>query len=347
MLEDFLPLVTKPARYINTEINAVHKDLTKVRTKVCLLFPDTYEVGMSHLGLRILYHILNSRHDTACERVFSPWPDYEEQLRARKRPLTSLESNVPLTQFDIIGVTLQYELSYTNVLTALDLAGIPLRSRDRNNDHPVVIAGGPCAVNPAPLADFIDVFFIGEAEEAVHQIIELKQEHTDRQQYLEAMSKRPGFHVPALGMSPVRRQYVRSIESVPYPDRPVLPLMKPVHDRVAVEVARGCIRGCRFCQAGIIYRPYRERSADRIKNILHESLLCTGYEELSLASLSSGDYSDIRPLVVGLMDTYRDKHVSVSLPSLRVGTLTPDMIEAIATDIDSAFAQIQLRQEPR
>jgi radical SAM-linked protein len=337
MLEDFLPLVTKPARYINTEINAVHKDLTKVRTKVCLFFPDVYEVGMSHLGLRILYHILNSREDTACERTFSPWTDYEEKLRARGRLLTSLESNIPLQEFDIIGVTLQYELSYTNVLTGLSLAGIPLRSKDRRDGHPLIIAGGPCAVNPEPLADFIDVFYIGEAEEAVHEIIELKQQHADRDRFFEAISARSGFYVPTLGKSPVRRRYIKDLESAPYPDKPILPLMKPIHDRVTVEVARGCIRGCRFCQAGIIYRPYRERSTERIKNILHESLLCTGYEELSLASLSSGDYSGIQPLIVELLDTYRDSRISVSLPSLRVGTLTPNMIEAIASTRKTGF----------
>ena len=309
MLEDFLPLVAKPARYINNEINSTRKDLSKVRTTICLFFPDTYEIGMSHLGLRILYHILNSRQDTACERVFSPWHDYEKKLRAAGRPLTSLESNIPLAQFDIIGITLQYELSYSNILAGLELARIPLRSAERTDAHPVIVAGGPCAVNPGPLSDFIDVFFIGEAEEAIHELVELKQAHADRRKFLEAVSKRDGFFIPALGRTMVRRRYLKSIESAPYPDRPMLPLMKPVHDRVTVEVARGCIRGCRFCQAGIIYRPFRERSPERVKNILQESLACTGYEELSLASLSSGDYSAIQPLVVELMEKYRDGRI--------------------------------------
>ncbi len=330
MLEDFLPLVTKPARYINTEVNSVHKDLTKVRTKVCLFFPDTYEVGMSHLGLRILYHILNSREDTACERVFSPWVDYEQRLSTAGRPLTSLESNLPLIQFDIIGITLQYELSYTNILAGLDLARIPLRSSDRTDSHPVVIAGGPCAVNPEPLADFIDVFFIGEAEESVHEIVELRQRHRTREAYLKALAQHEGFCVPVLGQIPVRRRLIRDLESAAYPERPILPLMRPVHDRAAVEVARGCIRGCRFCQAGIIYRPYRERSAGRVKTLLHTSLSCTGYDELSLASLSSGDYSDIQPLVRDLVNRYRERRISISLPSLRIGTLTPEMIRAVA-----------------
>ena len=337
MLEDFLPLVAKPARYINNEINSTRKDLSKVRTKICLFFPDTYEIGMSHLGLRILYYILNSRQDTACERVFSPWLDYEKKLRAAGRPLTSLESNLPLAQFDIIGITLQYELSYSNILAGLDLARIPLRSAERTDAHPVIIAGGPCAVNPGPLSDFIDVFFIGEAEEAIHELVELKQEHAGRRKFLEEVSKRDGFFVPALGKATVRRRYLKSIESAPYPDRPMLPLMKPIHDRVTVEVARGCIRGCRFCQAGIIYRPFRERSPERVKNILQESLACTGYEELSLASLSSGDYSAIQPLVVELMEKYRDSRISVSLPSLRVGTLTPEMIKAIAGTRKTGF----------
>jgi radical SAM-linked protein len=337
MFEDFLPLVAKPGRYINSEINAVHKDLAKVKTKVCLFFPDTYEVGMSHIGLRILYHVLNGREDTVCERVFSPWTDYEERLRASGRPLASLESNLPLSQFDIIGVTLQYELSYTNVLTGLGLSGIPFRSRDRNDTHPVIIAGGPCAVNPEPLSDFIDVFFIGEAEEAVHEIVEQRMEHKSREKYLEALSKKEGFYVPGLGKNPVRRRFLKSIETAPYPDKPLLPLMKPVHDRVTVEVARGCIRGCRFCQAGIIYRPYRERSEEIVKHILGESLRCTGYEELSLASLSSGDYSGIQRLVPELMARYQKERVSISLPSLRVGTLTPAMIEAIAETRKTGF----------
>jgi radical SAM family uncharacterized protein/radical SAM-linked protein len=337
MLEDFLPLVTKPARYINTEINSTHKDLSKVKTKVCLFFPDTYEVGMSHLGLRILYHILNSRDDTACERVFSPWTDYEGRLRAAGRPLTSLESNLPLAQFDLIGITLQYELSYTNILTGLDLAGIPLRSKDRSDHHPIIIAGGPCAVNPEPLSDFIDVFFIGEAEEAIHELVELRQERRDRCGFLEALSGREGFYVPALGKKIVHRRFIKDLESATYPDKPLLPLMKPIHDRVTVEVARGCIRGCRFCQAGIIYRPYRERSSETIKALLHESLLCTGYDELSLASLSSGDYSDIQPLMQELVEQYKEQRISISLPSLRVGTLTPKMIEAVAGTRKTGF----------
>jgi radical SAM-linked protein len=337
MYEDFLPLVSKPARYIDSEVNVVRKELATVRTKVCLLFPDTYEVGMSHLGLRILYHIINKRQDALCERVFSPWTDYEERLRTAGRPLTSLESNLPIAQFDIVGVTLQYELSATNVLVALDLAGIPRRTRDRNDSHPVIVAGGPCSVNPEPLADFIDVFFIGEAEEAVHELIELRQAHAKRRDFLAALAAREGFYVPSLGSTTVRRRHLRSIEAAPYPDRPLLPLMRPVHDRVTVEVARGCIRGCRFCQAGIIYRPYRERSPERVKELLGRSLACTGYDELSLASLSSGDYSAIQPLIIELMERHRDSRVSVSLPSLRVGTLTPEMVRAIAGTRKTGF----------
>jgi radical SAM family uncharacterized protein/radical SAM-linked protein len=337
VFEDFLPLVAKPARYIDNEINAVHKDLSKIRTKVCLLFPDTYEVGMSHLGIRILYDILNSREDTACERVFSPWMDYEKRLRASGRPLTSLESDLPLSEFDIIGITLQYELSYSNILTALDLARIPLRRTERNDTHPVIVAGGPCAVNPGPLSDFIDVFFIGDAEESLHEIVELKQAHKDRQAFLAALSKREGFFVPSLPRKNISRRILRSLESAAYPARPLLPLMKPIHDRVTVEIARGCIRGCRFCQAGIIYRPYRERSPETIKGLIRESLACTGYEELSLASLSSGDYSEIGPLMKELVATYKKDRVSLSLPSLRVGTLTPEMVRTIADIRKSGF----------
>jgi radical SAM-linked protein len=337
MYEDLLPLVTKPARYIDNEVNAVRKDLAAVRTKVCLLFPDTYEVGMSHIGLRVLYAVLNSREDTACERAFSPWTDYEELLRASGRPLTSLESGLALAAFDIVGVTLQYELSATNVLVALDLAGIPRRTRDRTDGHPLVVAGGPCSVNPQPLSEFIDVFFIGEAEEAVHELVEAVQRHASRRERLKALARLDGFFVPSLGGSIVRRRRLPDLESAPCPDRPLLPLMKPVHDRVAVEVARGCIRGCRFCQAGIIYRPYRERSPRAVKELLGRSLACTGYEELSLASLSAGDYSSIQPLVIELLEAHRDGRVSVSLPSLRVGTLTPEMIRAIAGTRKTGF----------
>jgi radical SAM-linked protein len=330
MFEDFLPLVSKPGRYINNEVNAIHKDLAGVKTRVCLFFPDTYEVGMSHLGLRILYDILNSRPDTACERVFSPWTDYEKLLRASGRPLASLESNTPLARFDIIGITLQYELSYSNILTGLDLARIPLHARDRSENDPVIIAGGPCAGNPEPLSDFIDVFFIGEAEESLHEIVELRQQHKSRAGFLEALARHEGFSVPSLGKKIVRRRFIKNLEAAPYPDRPVLPFLKPIHDRVAVEVARGCIRGCRFCQAGIIYRPYRERSREKINSLLAESLRCTGYEEISLASLSTGDYSEVQPLMQELLDAYRDDRISISLPSLRIGTLTPEMIRAVA-----------------
>ncbi|MHB8845124.1 MAG: TIGR03960 family B12-binding radical SAM protein [Nitrospirota bacterium] len=337
MYEDFLPLVSKPARYINTEVNAVHKDPSGLRTKVCLLFPDTYEVGMSHLGLRILYDVLNKRDDTVCERVFSPWTDYEARLRAAGRPLRSLESNLPVKEFDIVGVTLQYELSYSNIVTALDLAGIPRRSIGRKDGDPIVVAGGPCGVNPGPLSDFIDCFFIGEAEEAVHELVDVKQQFPGRQAFLEAIAKRDGFYVPSLGKAKVRRRFLADIDAAPYPDKPMLPLMKPIHDRVTVEVARGCIRGCRFCQAGIIYRPYRERRQETVQDLLRNSLACTGYEELSLASLSSGDYSDIEPLVTDLMERYKDSRISVSLPSLRVGTLTPAMIRAIAGTRKTGF----------
>jgi len=330
LYEDFLPLISKPSRYINNEINAVHKDLSRIKTRVCLFFPDVYEIGMSHIGIRILYDILNSRTDTACERVFSPWLDYEARLRASGRTLRSLESNRPLSEFDIIGVTLQYELSYSNILAGLELAGIPLHAKSRFEEHPVVMAGGPCAVNPGPLSEFIDVFFIGEAEEDLHTIIELRQQHPGRVEYFEALSKRPGFYVPSLGGKSVRRRIIKDLESAFYPNNPLVPLMKPIHDRITVEVARGCIRGCRFCQAGIIYRPYRERSTGRVKDLLSESIRCTGYDELSLASLSSGDYSGIEVLMRDLVDTYQENRISLSLPSLRIGTLTPDMIRAVA-----------------
>ncbi|MFA5073913.1 MAG: TIGR03936 family radical SAM-associated protein [Nitrospirota bacterium] len=337
MLENVLPLVSKPARYINTEIHSVHKDPATVRTKVCFFFPDTYEVGMSHLGIRILYSILNERTDTLCERVFSPWTDYEAQLRSAGKPLTSLESDIPLSAFDIVGVTLQYELSYSNILAGLELGGIPVRAADRDNTSPIVIAGGPCAMNPEPLSDFIDVFFIGEAENAIHEMIELHQSCSSRHRFLEVLSKTEGFYVPMFGKKTVQKRFIQNLDAAPFPLKPILPLMKPIHDRVTVEVARGCIHGCRFCQAGMIYRPYRERGAESIKTLLASSIRCTGYDELSLASLSAGDYSSMQTLLPDLIRYYKDQRVSVSLPSLRVGTLTPEMIKAIASTRKTGF----------
>ncbi len=347
LLEDFLPLVQRPSRYIGNEINSVHKDSDRVRVSVALAFPDTYEIGMSHLGLKILYKILNDMSDVSAERVYAPWIDYEKILRAKGLPLRSLESSKPLNNFDIIGFTLQYELSYTNILNILDLSNIPLRSEERHGKYPLIIAGGPCAFNPEPLADFIDAFLIGDGEEAIVEIMNIykgwKSDRVTKDELLERLSGIEGLYVPSLyeiNYLPdgrikdikgpkVKKRFLSELEGAPFPDRPVLPYLKTVHDRVTIEIARGCTRGCRFCQAGIIYRPWRERSPERAMYLADKSLRNTGYEEVSLTSLSSGDYSSLLPLMKNITSRFESKRVSISLPSLRIGTLTDEMIREI------------------
>jgi len=346
-LEEFLPLVLRPSRYIGHEINAIQKDPSIVKTWVALAFPDTYEVGMSHLGIQILYKVLNDIPHVAAERVYAPWMDYERLLRAKTLPLMSLESSRPLRRFDIIGFTLQYELGYSNVLNILNLSDIPLRSQDRDNGYPLIIAGGPCAFNPEPLADFIDAFLIGDGEEAIVEIVRVYEEWRagggQKEELLKGLTGVEGVYVPSLykidylpdgrikGINGprVRKRFLFDLESAPFPDRPIVPYLKIVHDRITLEIARGCLRGCRFCQAGIIYRPWRERSHQRIISLAEESLKNTGYEEVSLASLSSGDHSSLLPLIRDLTSRFGSKRISVSLPSLRIGTLNDDIIREI------------------
>jgi len=342
--------IEKPVRYTGDEIGTRPKEGAELR--FVLAFPDVYEVGMSHLGLQILYAILNRKEGIAAERVYTPWPDREAQLRNLREPLSTLESHTPLAQTDIVGFTLQYELSYTNILTMLDLAGIPFRAADRGNEFPLVIAGGPCACNPEPLADFLDAVLLGDGEEAVVEIaaacLERKRNNKTKQWLLERLADIEGVYVPSFfearynndgtieaiiplrpGYDRVRRRFLSNLDTAPYPTSPVVPFLKTIHDRVSIEIGRGCTRGCRFCQAGYLYRPVRERSPETILQLVEETLRNTGYDEVSLLSLSTGDYGCLTPLLRELMVRYAHEKIAVALPSLRVGSLSQELVEEI------------------
>lgn len=334
----------KPSRYIGNEINIIRKE-GEVRAALC--FPDSYEIGMSHLGLRVLYSIINSIPYASAERVYAPWMDLESYLRQNCLPLTSLEYRRPLKDFDIVGFTLQYELSYTNILNMLDLGGIPVRSEDRGNEYPVIIAGGPCAVNPLPLVPFIDAFVIGDGEEVVKDIIELfykvksqESKVRSKEDILNALAGLEGVYVPLIHdkeRKTVKRRIVEDLDSVPFPDAPVLPYTSIVHDRVTMEISRGCTRGCRFCQAGMIYRPVRERSVGNVLSLCNRSLLNTGYEDVSFSSLSTGDYSGLLPLVRDFNRLSPGSNISVSLPSLRVGAINSGVLKEIKSVRKTGF----------
>lgn len=351
-----MPLVDKPSRYLGTEVNACKKDLSKVRLKIALAFPDLYEIGTSHFGMQILYHILNQHPDIAAERVFSPAEDMESLIRASRMTLASLESQYPLNKFDIIGFSLLYELNYTNMLTILDLAGVPFYATQRADTDPVIIAGGPCVSNPEPVADFFDAIVIGDGEDVLLEMADIRIQmdrdgRVDKKALLKKWSQLEGVYVPSafkvmynekgqqvthplneggpLTRARVKRAVVGSLDQALFPDRPVVPFGKPVHDRLRLEVSRGCTRGCRFCQAGMIYRPVRERSMKTVMNLTESCLQNTGYEDLSLLSLSTGDYTAISPLINRLMHRYAAQHISVSLPSFRAGTLEPELMQTI------------------
>jgi radical SAM family uncharacterized protein/radical SAM-linked protein len=332
---ELLLAVEKPSRYTGGEVNAVRKDPGSSRLLFALAFPDTYEVGMSHLGLQILYAVLNGLPEVACERCYAPWPDMEEELRRRRLPLCSLESQRPLHAFDIVGFSLQYELSYTNVLMMLDLGGIPLRREGRGEEHPLIIAGGPSAFNPAPMSAFIDAFVIGEGEEVITEIAEavtaVRARGGKRREQLETLAALCGVYVPAVhtGGERIGKRIITDPDAWREPLCPIVPLMKTIHDRVTLEIARGCTRGCRFCQAGMVWRPVRERTPAVLEQMAEAMLRTTGHDELSLLSLSSGDYSRIEPLLTTLMDRYYPRRVALALPSLRAETLTPRLIEGI------------------
>ncbi len=323
LLEHRLPLVEKPARYIGGECHAVRKDPGTCQVRMVLAFPDVYEMGMSHLGLQILYAVLNRQPWIAAERVYAPWPDMERYLRQESLPLTSLETGTALNAFDLVGFSLPYELSFTNVLAMLDLGRIPLRRRDRRQGDPIVLAGGPCVFNPAPMSDFVDAFAIGEGEEIVLEIAQIvrdaKEQRWSRERLLEGLAAVEGLYVPAIhtGEEKIRKRLVADLDGTLALAAPLTPLMKTIHDRITLECARGCTRGCRFCQAGMVWRPVRERSAALIERLAEEALAATGQDELSLLSLSSGDYSQIQSLLASLADRFTARRVALALPSLR------------------------------
>ena len=351
--DEILLNIEKPARYIGGEVNAVVKDKDKVDIRFAMCFPDVYEIGMSHLGIQILYDMFNSWEDTWCERVYSPWVDLDKIMREKHIPLFALESQEPVRNFDFLGITIQYEMCYTNILQILDLAGIPLLSRDRDETFPIVIGGGPCTYNPEPIADFFDIFYIGEGETIYRQLLDLYKEYrkngNSRREFLIEAAKLPGMYVPSLYDVSYKEDgtiasFTPNVEGIPsrilkqiqmdltdtyYPRKPVVPFIKITQDRVTLEIQRGCIRGCRFCQAGQLYRPVRERDVDMLKKYAIDMLESTGQEEISLSSLSSSDYSRLEELVTFLMDTCRERMVNISLLSLRIDAFSLDIMSKV------------------
>ena len=351
--DEILMTIDKPARYIGNEINSVVKDTSEVDIRFAMCFPDVYEIGMSHLGIQILYDMFNKRQDTWCERVYSPWPDLHEIMKEQNIPLFGLESQDPIKNFDFLAITLQYEMCYTNILQILDLSQIPLKSKDRTDSDPLVIGGGPCSYNPEPIADFFDIFYIGEGETRYDDLLDLYKEMKgagkSRQEILHAISKIPGMYVPSLYTVTYKEdgtidQFTPIYDDVPktikkeiemdlstsvYPEKPVVPFIKATQDRIVLEIQRGCIRGCRFCQAGMIYRPNREKNVTRLKELAEQMIASTGHDEISLSSLSSSDYSELEELINYLIDECAKKKINISLPSLRIDAFSLDIMQKV------------------
>ena len=351
--DEILLTIEKPARYIGNEVNAVMKDKNAVDVSFVMCFPDVYEIGMSHLGIQILYDMFNRREDVYCDRVYSPWTDLDKIMRENDIPLFAVESQEPVKSFDFLGITIQYEMCYTNILQILDLSKIPLLSKDRTEEDPFVIGGGPCTYNPEPIADFFDLFYIGEGETQYYALIDLYKEHKKsggcRKEFLEKAAELPGIYVPSFYETEynedgtIRRFYktnphakdtivkelVMDMTDTYYPEKPVVPYIKATQDRVVLEIQRGCIRGCRFCQAGMIYRPVRERKLEMLKERARTMLKNTGHEEISLSSLSSSDYSELKELVTFLIDEFKDQKINISLPSLRIDAFSLDVMSKV------------------
>ena len=351
--DEILLKIEKPARYIGNEVNSVMKDKNEVDVRFAMCFPDVYEIGMSHLGIQILYDMFNQREDVWCERVYSPWLDLHKIMREKKIPLFALESQDPVRDFDFFGITLQYEMSYTNILQVLDLAQIPLHAADRTESDPIVIGGGPCAYNPEPLADFFDMFYIGEGETVYFELMdrykENKKQGRSRREFLEQAAEIEGIYVPAFydveyhedgaiksfrpnnshAKETITKQLVVNMDDAYYIETPVVPFIKATQDRVVLEIQRGCIRGCRFCQAGNVYRPLREHSLEYLKDYAYKMLKSTGHEEISLSSLSSSDYTYLEGLVNFLIDEFKGQGVNISLPSLRIDAFSLDVMSKV------------------